>query len=243
MGARTVGLVIAMSAEARAVTGCAQPLAQVAKLGERACLRVGGIGARAARLSCDALAEAGAGALLSIGCAAGLATDATPGTVILPREIRAVEGQVFRADPGWRQALLEALAGEFSPLSGDIVGVDRIIGSAHKRILRERTGAIAADMESLTVAQEAGRRGLPMIALRVISDAASDDVPESILRAVDAFGRPRYVALLGALVKVPGDAASAARIRRGFRDACSTISRIAAVTGPTFCCPDEAGSG
>ncbi len=237
----TVGLVIAMSAEARAVTGRAQPLARVAKMSESACLRVGGIGARAARLSCDALAEAGAGALLSIGCAAGLTPDATPGTLVLPREMRAVEGQVFPADPDWRQALLEALAGEFSLLSGAIVGVDRVIGSSDKRILRERTGAIAADMESVTVAQEAERRGLPMVALRVISDAANEDVPEALLAAVDAFGRPRYGALLAALVKNPGDVVSVSSLRKGFRQACGTLSRIAAITGPAFCCPHVDG--
>ncbi|MDX1528011.1 MAG: hypothetical protein R3337_05245 [Gammaproteobacteria bacterium] len=232
-----------MSAEARAVTGRAQPLARVAKLSESACLRVGGIGARAARLSCDALAEAGAGALLSIGCAAGLAKEAAPGTLVLPREMRAVEGQVFRADPEWRQALLEALAGEFSPLGGDIVGVNRVVGSSDKRILRERTGAIAADMESVTVAQEAERRGLPMVALRVISDAASDDVPEAIITAVDDFGRPRYGALLAALVKSPRDAVAVSSLRKGFRQACGTLSRIAAIAGPAFCCPEGAGNG
>ncbi len=36
-----------------------------------------------------------------------------------------------------------------------------------------------------------------MVALRVISDAANDDVPEALLTTVDAFGRPRYGALLG----------------------------------------------
>ncbi len=119
--------------------------------------------------------------------------------------------------------------------------MDRVVGSADKRILRERTGAIAADMESATVAQEAGRRGLPMVALRVISDAANDDVPEALLTAFDAFGRPRYGALLGALMKSPGEAVAVASLRKSFRQACGTLSRVAAITGPAFCCPDGDG--
>ncbi len=239
MSGRIVGLVVAMSAEARALTGRAQPRAQVVRLGEYACLRVGGVGAGAAERSCAALMQAGAGALVSVGCAAGLVPDVRPGALVLPAEMRSARGEVYPADAEWRAALLEGLKNQINPLHGHIVGVDRVIGSAEKRALHQRTGAVAADMESVIVAQAARRRGLPVIALRVVSDAADDDVPDALLDTIDEFGRPRYGTLTGALLRRPRDVGALARLRRGFNEACNTLSRAAETTGLTFCCPQD----
>lgn len=239
MSRRIVGLVIAMSAEARALTGRAQPRAKVVQLGEYACLRVGGVGAGAAERSCAALMEAGASALASVGCAAGLAPDLRPGALVLPAEIRSAHGEVYAADAEWRAALLERLKSQLNPLHGQIVGVDRVIGSAEKRALHQRTGAVAADMESLIVAQAAKRQGLPMIALRVVSDGADYDVPEALLDTIDEFGRPRYGALFGALLQSPGDAGALARLRSSFNAARNTLSRVAGTTDLSFCCPQD----
>lgn len=238
MSVRTVGLVIAMSAEARAITGRAQPKEQVVKIAEGAYLRVGGLGATAAERSCVALVEAGASALVSVGCAAGLTPECRPGALVVPAQVRSAQGEVFPTDPKWRAALLTAFKDHLSPLVDNIAGVDRVIDSAEKHVLHTTTGAVAADMESAAVAREARRCGLPMIAIRVVSDGADDDIPDALLGVFDAFGRPRFGPLLGALIRSPGDAAALARLRTGFNKACSTLSLVAARTGPAFCFPE-----
>lgn len=239
MSARTAGLVIAMSAEARALTGRRQPTEQVVRIAERAYLRVGGLGAAAAERSCAALVEAGAGVLMSVGCAAGLTPDSVPGTVVVPAELISARGEAFEADARWRAGLVSTLKDPFRPLVGKIAEVDRPIGSALKHQLRARTGAVAADMESAAVARAARRFGLPMIAIRVVSDGADDEVPDALLAAIDPFGRPRLGLLLGALIRNPGDAAALQRLRTGFRKACNTLSLVASRTGLEFSLPQR----
>lgn len=234
MSERSVGLVIAMSAEARAVTGRDQPTERVLRPSAHVFLRVGGVGAAAAERNCDALLEAGAEALISVGFAAGLSPRSVPGTLAVPEEVRSPGGEVFLSDPNWRTALLAALESGFDLLPGNIATVDTVIGSDDKRALHRSTGAVAADMESAAVAERARRAGLPMIALRVISDGPDDDLPPTLLRAVDRFGRARYASLIGGILRKPGDAAALLRLRKGFNKAFDTLSRLVAVTGPEF---------
>ncbi len=242
MSVRTIGLVIAMSAEARALTGRTQPLDQVVRIAESAYLYVGGMGASAAERSCAVLVEAGAGALVSVGFAAGLVPECRPGAVVVPAKVRSAQGEVFAADVEWRAVLLAALKSQFSPLVGDIAGVERLISSAEKHVLGATTGTVAADMESVAVARQARRFGLPMIVVRVVSDGADDNIPEALLAAIDAFGRPRLRSILKTVIRRPGDAAGLARLRMGFNKACRTLSLVAARTGPAFCCPAEGDS-
>jgi adenosylhomocysteine nucleosidase len=240
MSTRTVGLVIAMSTEARALTGRRQPLEQVVKLSERVYLRVGGVGARAAERSCAALVEAGAGALVSVGCAAGLTPECRPGALVVPAKVHSSRGEVLAVDGEWRAALLAALEARFSPLVGDIAGVDHVVGSAEKHHLRAAAETVAADMESAAVAVVAKRLGVPMIAIRAVSDGADDDVPGALPASIDAFGRARLPTLLNAVLRRPGDAAGVMRLRTGFNKACRTLSLVAADAGLTFCWPDRA---
>lgn len=241
MSAKCVGLVVAMSAEARALTGRRQPAEQVVELADNVFLRVGGMGAAAAEANCLALVEAGAGALASVGCAAGLTPECRPGALVVPAQVRSPQGEVFVTDTAWRTALLAGLSSEFSPLLGGIAGVNAITGAAEKRALKARTGAVAADMESAAVARVARRRGLPMIALRAVSDGPDEDVPEALLGGTDAFGRARFRSVLGALVRGPRDAAALARLRAGFNKACATLSHVVERTGPALCCPQDDG--
>jgi adenosylhomocysteine nucleosidase len=140
----------------------------------------------------------------------------------------------------WRAALLTALERQFSPFLGDIAGVEHVVGSAEKRVLGATSGTVAADMESAVVARQAMGFGIPMIAIRAVSDGVDDDIPKALPLSVDAFGRPRLWSILNAVIRSPGDAASFLRLRLGFEKACRTLSRVAATAGPTLCWPGKA---
>ena len=65
------------------------------------------------------------------------------------------------------------------PLQGArFVAMDRVLTQAsQKKILRERTGAAAVDMESGAIGQVAQGYGLPFLIVRAISDGVNEDLP------------------------------------------------------------------
>jgi adenosylhomocysteine nucleosidase len=72
---------------------------------------------------------------------------------------------------------------------GEILSSDRVaVTAAEKRTLRERTGAIAVEMESAAVAAKAREWGVPFRCIKVVSDAAREDMPLDFNQYRDAAG-------------------------------------------------------
>lgn len=237
MTTRTIGLVVAMSAEATAVTGRRQPVERVVEVSPRVHLRVGGVGAQAAERSCAALVEAGASALASVGFAAGLSPICDAGRLVAPAEILSSNGEILSVDTAWLTALKAAIPSEIKAFGGQIAEVESVIGPEEKRALHRRTGADAADMESAAVVQFAARNGLPTIALRVVFDGLEEEIPPAFVADLDRFGRPHYGALLSALLGRPGDALCLARLHKNFRCASRVLSRVIDHVGVNLRCP------
>ena len=129
------------------------------------------------------------GIILSCGIAGALAPSLRPGDVVIDGNVLLVERL--------GQALPHAHR-------GGIVGSDAIAASAaEKRILHERTGAIAVDMESHVAARVALRKGVPFAALRVISDCADDDLPPAALVGMRPDGGMALGAVLASLARNP----------------------------------------
>jgi adenosylhomocysteine nucleosidase len=75
-------------------------------------------------------------------------------------------------------------------VQGDVVSVDRVaITARDKRDLRAATGAAVVEMESAAVAQKAREWDVPFGCVRVVSDAAGEDLPLDFNRYRDADGR------------------------------------------------------
>ncbi len=237
MSTHTLGIVTALSAEARALTGAPQPVARLVRISEKVLMWTGGMGDEAAGRACAALVDAGADALASVGTAAGLAPECRSGTLVLPREILFSNGEILGVDAGWRDALEAALDGRLEVTSGPFAAAETVIDVAGKQALSAQTGAVAADMESLAVAREANRRGIPVLVIRAVSDGPLDEVPAAALCSTDSFGRPRYLPLAWALARHPGDLRPLLRLASGFKTALRTLSAVAAQAGPRLCCP------
>jgi hypothetical protein len=61
---------------------------------------------------------------------------------------------------------------------GEICSTDRVASTAaEKRLLREQTGALAVEMEAAAVKRAADQWGVPYTCIRVVSDAADQDLP------------------------------------------------------------------
>ncbi len=84
---------------------------------------------------------------------------------------------------------------------GAILGLDRMLSSPRdKADAFARTAALAVDMESQHVARAAASRGLPFIAVRAVSDQASEALPAVMAGFVDMDGRTKMSAVAAALI-------------------------------------------
>ncbi len=74
--------------------------------------------------------------------------------------------------------------------SGAISSSDRVVvTAAEKRELREKTGAIAAEMEAGAVKKTADSWGVPFFCVRAVSDIATEDMPLDFNSYRDRAGR------------------------------------------------------
>lgn len=72
---------------------------------------------------------------------------------------------------------------------GEMLSADRVaVTAAEKRALRNRTGAIAVDMEAAAVQSKAAEWGVRFMCIRVVSDTAADDMPLDFNRFRNADG-------------------------------------------------------
>jgi hypothetical protein len=70
-------------------------------------------------------------------------------------------------------------------------------------------------MESHIAAQAAKAAAIPFAALRVVSDAADEDLPPAVLVGMDAGGRMALLPVLRSLAARPGQLAALIRAGRG----------------------------
>jgi adenosylhomocysteine nucleosidase len=97
---------------------------------------------------------------------------------------------------------------------GRFVTSDEMIRTVReKQELAERHAAIAVDMESLAVAQICRDRAVPFMAVRVISDDLSGDLPPEVLSVFGPTGTVRVGAIVGSLWKRPSSVKDLWRLR------------------------------
>jgi adenosylhomocysteine nucleosidase len=88
---------------------------------------------------------------------------------------------------------MSLLAGQLGPArftTGEISSSDRVVVTVEeKRRLREKTGAIAAEMEAGAVKKIAQQWGVPFYCIRAVSDTANEDMPLDFNLYRDRAGR------------------------------------------------------
>jgi hypothetical protein len=106
-------------------------------------------------------------------------------------------------DQDWSRKLLLALP---EAVHGPILGVRAPVAHPDaKRALHVKTGAIAVDMESHVVARTSAEFGVPMVAIRVITDPALRALPQSAVAAIRANGTTDIAAMLRSVMRRPRD--------------------------------------
>jgi adenosylhomocysteine nucleosidase len=156
--------------------------------------------------------------VLSCGFAGGLRPELAAGTVLF-------EGA---AGVGLEEALLAAGA-----RAGRFHCAERVVTTAEeKRALWQATGAEAVEMESQVVHTVCREAQIPCVTVRVILDAAQQDLPLDFNLLMTSDFRMSYLRLAGALVKSPGRIGALRRFRKEVQAAARELARVlAAVTG------------
>jgi adenosylhomocysteine nucleosidase len=177
----------------------------------------------------------GAAAIISFGIAGGLAAAATPGTWLVANAVitRALRWSV---DAAWAMALANQLPGA---VRGDLAGSDAIISEpGDKHALGKATGALAVDTESHVVAAFAASRGIPFAVFRVIADPSTRALAPATSRGMRSDGTINQRAVLGAVVRSPGQLPLLLQNAIDVRIALRALSRGRRLLGPGLGYPD-----
>lgn len=204
---RPVALVVALAAERRAlqrnlVASHVRHLGMLrlvtGTLADQAVVLIqAGVGATRARSALLAAArEFPFRAAWSLGFAGGLADDLDPGDLICPAVVLlddGRQGQAFAAAAS-HNGICAALHGA-NP--GALLTVEIPVRTEEaKRAARERTGAVAVDMEAAGVAAAARDLGIPWLAIKAVVDDAWEPLPDFLADCTTAAGDLRWRGLL-----------------------------------------------
>lgn len=199
----SVGVVIALEAEARALTPRKLRLGMVEELDGGVRVHICGMGLAAASAAAQELADAGVTALAMYGVAGALDPALVSGALLCPLEVLDQNGERYATDTGWRRRLGARL--------GNLVLRDEALLTVRAPLLtpqskadaRRDFKAAAVDMESAAVADVARALGLPFLALRAIADSAQDSIPPPLAGAIDSWGRAQPLGMAAALLRHP----------------------------------------
>jgi adenosylhomocysteine nucleosidase len=89
-------------------------------------------------------------------------------------------------------------------VGGPILSQDRVACMTEEKSRLRETGAIAVEMEAAGVAQVAREADFPFYCIRVVTDAASEDLPLDFNKMRDAAGRFSMARILAAAARRPG---------------------------------------
>ena len=196
-----------------AVKAEAGPFQKLARPLQRSQILVTGIGARNAGESIRrVLSRELPKLVLTCGFAGGLNPELATGTVI------------FSADED--SALSPALLAAGARRAG-FHCAERVVTTAEeKRALRQGTGADAVEMESGVIRAICREHNVPSATVRVISDAADEDLPLDFNRLMNADQNLAYGRLAAALLKSPGKIGALLKLQKQTRAAAEKLAEV-----------------
>jgi adenosylhomocysteine nucleosidase len=227
-----VGIVAAMTAEARALGPVVRRVGNVSHLRNGSLMAVSGMGAVAAEAAAVQLIEAGASALMSFGLAGGLDPALAAGNMVFPNEVISRGGASLLTSTEWRDRVSAAVQGLGPVCAGKLLTSAQAIESiADKAAAFRDTGAVAVDMESVAIARVAAAHHLPFVTVRVIVDTAADVLPRAVM-STSSSGQVRIWRLLGAIALDPAELGALIRLAGRYRTATRRLAAVARAALP-----------
>ena len=225
----SVGLIAALPAEVRCFLHGSPELNFPFALTPHLTGFVCGIGRDAAGSAARTLLGHNIDALVSWGTAGALSPHLRSGDLLLPEQILACDGGSFLTDRPWLERIRYSLQQSALTIHSGLVTETKEIlsGVAQKQELHVRTGAIAVDMESAAIMENAAVAKIPCIAIRSVVDEADMAMPETLLRHLDSMGRPDFAGLLLEMCRSPRLPGTLWRLALAMHRATSTLKTIA----------------
>ncbi|MGH8548104.1 MAG: phosphorylase [Methylococcales bacterium] len=224
----SVGLVVALPGEQRTLTSVRLKTGAWSRLNASTLICLAGVGPDRAAAAAAGLVGQGCKALVSWGCAAAISTELKAGDLIIPEQVLSASGEAFDTDREWRGRLLDRLPDRQAIHTGTITESRTLVAAAaEKRAIRNRTGAIALDMESVAIARIAAEKSLPFVTIRAIADPASMDLPKPVFLALKQNGDLNLPLLLALIARYPSSIPGLIQLGICFRAAQRRLRLIA----------------
>jgi len=181
-----------------------------------------GLGFAKARRATQALIDAHTPEwILSCGYSGALQPNMNVGDIVMANSICDTHGHELTLD------LNMPTEGQKRLHAGRFVTSDEMVRLVkEKQQLAKRHDAIAVDMESLAVAQVAQETGTRFLAVRVISDDLSQDLPQEVVSILGETGSFRMGATLGAVWKRFGSIKDLWKLREQTAEASQRLAKF-----------------
>jgi adenosylhomocysteine nucleosidase len=149
--------------------------------------------------------------VLSCGFAGGLNPQLASGTVVFETQDSAMEAELLARG---------AFGVKFHC-------ADRVVTTAaEKRALRESTDADAVEMESQAIGSICSQAAIPFATVRVILDAADEDLPLDFNQLMTSKQEMSYFKLGGALLKSPGKIGALKKLQKRCEAASDKLAQV-----------------
>lgn len=195
-----------------------------------------GIGAENAARAAVTLLRLKVNALISWGTAGALAPQLHAGDLLLPETILAEGNLKYMADLSWLNRIRQSLRDSgITWHDGPMLECRKILTTREQKAdLYAHSGAIAVDMESAVIMQQATAAKLPGIVIRSVVDEAATAIPQAILRRLDDMGRPDLAGLLVDMVRAPRLLGALWQLGIAMHKATATLRVVARHGGPSL---------
>jgi adenosylhomocysteine nucleosidase len=148
--------------------------------------------------------------VISSGLAGALSDRLKPGDLVAPRKARTLNNDANAdADTALWDRLVQLGA---SPVD-TLITVDRVVQTASEKTRLAFFGEVV-DMESAIIMSVFAAASVPVVTIRVISDAADEDLPIDFDRCLTPQGTVRPMSLVNAIVRRPGNLPNLVRFGR-----------------------------
>ena len=200
-----IGIIAALPHEAATLGKKVKGKKKIITLSEHALLVVSGVGKQNAHEAANILAPK-VSRFISWGTAAGLVEDLHAGALVIPKLIRDQHGRSISTDHDFGREVEKAMGSGIGIHEGLLAESSQMLsGPKEKKKFQLTTQAIAADMESASVASFAQRAGLPFNAIRAVIDNHTMAVPKAISQAITKEGDINVTKLISLLLFQPSE--------------------------------------
>lgn len=217
----SMGMVFALGAEARTAATWQQATGALG--------HVAGPGEAGAAAAARYLVANGARGLVSWGTSGALTEKLETGQLLLLASTgRLGEGRTTACE-SWLHASAAALSALHPKIIDACTVRAPLTGAVAKRLLGERSGCAAVDMESAAVADVAAAAGLPFLGVRAVVDPVSLEIPSSAIAGLGIDGTSTPFRVLAALCRRPGELPSVIKLGRHFQQALKSLTQAASL--------------